>query len=201
MRYLRGTVSTGYGRGSKKLGVPTANLPESQFAENLRSLPTGVYFGWAALEGAAETNNDAGKGAPGGGGSCSGPWKCVANVGYSPTFAGQENAEKIVEGHLIGYDGEDFYGSTMRMLLAGFQRREKKFASFPELVATINKDVGDAAAALDEPRFAVFKADAFFSQPPAGADGEAGSSAVILEAWSTREFQRATEDAARAVAK
>ena len=25
------------------------------------------------------------------------------------------------------------------MLLAGFQRREKKFASFPELVATINK--------------------------------------------------------------
>lgn len=34
-----------------------------------------------------------------------GPWKCVANVGYSPTFAGQENAEKIVEGHLIGYKG------------------------------------------------------------------------------------------------
>lgn len=25
------------------------------------------------------------------------------------------------------------------MLLAGFQRREKKFGSFPELVATINK--------------------------------------------------------------
>lgn len=34
-------VSGGYGRGSKKLGVPTANLPESQFAENLRSIPTG----------------------------------------------------------------------------------------------------------------------------------------------------------------
>lgn len=38
-------VSTGYGRGSKKLGVPTANLPESQFAENLRSLPTGEAEG------------------------------------------------------------------------------------------------------------------------------------------------------------
>ena len=37
-------MSTGYGRGSKKLGVPTANLPESQFAENLRSLPTGEFF-------------------------------------------------------------------------------------------------------------------------------------------------------------
>lgn len=40
-RACNGQVSTGYGRGSKKLGVPTANLPESQFAENLRSLPTG----------------------------------------------------------------------------------------------------------------------------------------------------------------
>lgn len=49
---------------------------------------SGVYFGWAALE------EDEG-----------GPWKCVANVGYSPTFAGEENAEKIVEGHLIGYKG------------------------------------------------------------------------------------------------
>lgn len=37
------------------------------------------------------------------------------------------------------FAGEDFYGRTLRMLLAGFQRREKKFASFPELVATINK--------------------------------------------------------------
>lgn len=42
----------------------------------------------------------------GDGGGVSGPWKCVANVGYSPTFAGQENAEKIVEGHLIGYEGD-----------------------------------------------------------------------------------------------
>ncbi|CAN0546968.1 unnamed protein product, partial [Ectocarpus sp. 12 AP-2014] len=150
-------VSTGYGRGSKKLGVPTANLPESQFAENLRTLPTGVYFGWAALEGAASEEGEEDEGDASGGGGDGGecPWKCIANVGYSPTFAGQENAEKIVEGHLIGYEGarvvassssvilplfcEDFYGRTMRMLLAGFQRREKKFASFPELVATINK--------------------------------------------------------------
>lgn len=35
--------------------------------------------------------------------------------------------------------GEDFYGRYLRMLLVGFQRREKKFASFPELVANINK--------------------------------------------------------------
>lgn len=65
---------------------------------------TGVYFGWAALEGAAEKDKDGEEGAIEGEGG-GGPWKCVANVGYSPTFAGQENAEKIVEGHLIGYEG------------------------------------------------------------------------------------------------
>eukprot|EP00904_Undaria_pinnatifida_P011376 jgi/Undpi1/7369/HiC_scaffold_22.g09842.m1 len=187
VRYLRGTVSTGYGRGSKKLGVPTANLPESQFAENLRSLPTGVYFGWAALEDEEEREKDRVEPKKGDGGGVSGPWKCVANVGYSPTFAGQENAEKIVEGHLIGYEGEDFYGKTMRMLLAGFQRREKKFASFPELVATIKKDVGDASAALDEPRFSSFKTDAFFST--------AGQETSTPDAWATREFVSAMEEA------
>ncbi|CAM9333128.1 unnamed protein product [Pylaiella littoralis] len=212
VRYLRGEVSMGYGRGSKKLGVPTANLPESQFAENLRSLPTGeqildvgwsvrwlvpgVYFGWAALEEADEKD----EGAAGCGG---GPWKCVANVGYSPTFAGQENAEKIVEGHLIGYTGEDFYGRYLRMLLVGFQRREKKFASFPELVANINKDVGDAAKALDEPRFSAFKADAFFDRKVPTADGgEIGSrtSGTSTEAWSTREFESALKEAVGAAA-
>ncbi|CAN0424931.1 unnamed protein product [Discosporangium mesarthrocarpum] len=146
--YLRGEVSNGYGRGSKKLGVPTANLPESQFAERLRSLPAGVYFGWVALEGvgaagaepAATEGPGAGVRPPGAG--VPPPWKCVANVGYSPTFAGAENAEKIVEAHLIGYTGDDFYGKTMRVMLVGFQRPERKFPSFPELVATINKASG-----------------------------------------------------------
>lgn len=57
----------------------------------------GVYFGWASLEAASPHEEGTVK--------VEGPWKCVANVGYSPTFAGQENAEKIVEGHLIGYEG------------------------------------------------------------------------------------------------
>lgn len=65
-----------------------------------------MYFGWAALEGKAEGAKGGEKGTIEGGGSGGGAWKLVANVGYSPTFAGQENAEKIVEGHLIGYTGE-----------------------------------------------------------------------------------------------
>jgi len=130
--YMRGEVATGYGRGGKKLGVPTANLPESLFAESLRDVPAGVYFGWAQVDGVE-----------------GGAKKAVVNVGYSPTFVGEENREKIVEAHLLGKVDQDFYGSEMRLLLAGFLRPEAKFASFPLLLAAIKQDLADAEAALD----------------------------------------------------
>lgn len=39
-------VVTGFGRGSKQMGVPTANLrPDDLFAGPLDELPLGVYFG------------------------------------------------------------------------------------------------------------------------------------------------------------
>ena len=46
---MRGMVASGWGRGGKKLGVPTANLPESLFPQELRDVPTGVYLGWASV--------------------------------------------------------------------------------------------------------------------------------------------------------
>jgi len=46
---LRGEVAAGYGRGSRKLGFPTANLPSSLFGEALADWPAGVYFGFARV--------------------------------------------------------------------------------------------------------------------------------------------------------
>lgn len=46
---------------------------------------------------------------------------------------------RIQNGRPYPLTGGDFYGKNIRMLLMGFQRSEKKFASFPELVAAINK--------------------------------------------------------------
>lgn len=71
--WLQGAVAKGYGRGSKKLGVPTANLPH--FNEQLARAQyrRGVYFGWGRIRG-DPTNS---------------VMPCVANIGISPTFAGQ----------------------------------------------------------------------------------------------------------------
>ena len=58
-----------------------------------------MYVGWAGVRG--------------------GVHKCVCNVGFSPTFTGAENPEKIVEAHILQSFDEDFYGETMRLLLLG----------------------------------------------------------------------------------
>jgi riboflavin kinase len=91
---LRGRVDTGYGRGGKKLGFPTANLPSSLFSQALDTVPNGVYFGWAVIEDPKNIRSDVRMGRN--------TWhKAVVNVGMSPTFVGEENRQKIVEAHLI----------------------------------------------------------------------------------------------------
>ncbi len=116
---LRGPVDEGYGRGGKKLGFPTANLPSSLFADALADVPTGVYVGSASIEEGGGENKGRGRDVV---------HKAVVNVGYSPTFDGEENKEKIVEAHLIIDEGDiegDFYGETMRLSLSGFLRPGK----------------------------------------------------------------------------
>lgn len=48
---LRGTVVKGFGRGSKELGIPTANLDADALAAAgcLEGVEPGVYFGWASV--------------------------------------------------------------------------------------------------------------------------------------------------------
>ena len=129
-----GPVANGYGRGSRKLGIPTANLPCSLFQEQLAELPCGVYVAWAGVRGEIH--------------------KCVCNIGFSPTFAGAENPEKIVEAHIMESFENDFYGEPMRLLLLGFIREERKFSGIDELLATIKADIETARSALDEASFA-----------------------------------------------
>jgi riboflavin kinase len=180
---LRGNVDTGYGRGGKKLGFPTANLPSRLFQDALQDVPTGVYFGWAVLEdstGAKKGRNTY--------------QKAVVNVGYSPTFEGQENTEKIVEAHLIFdqpddetsettsiMEPADFYDETMRLQLHGFLRPEIKFPSFPALIAQIKTDVADAKAALDQETNMLLQSDRFLADAcqTGESDGESETSSWV----------------------
>jgi len=131
-------VQRGYGRGSKKLGFPTANLPEDLFQSTLADVPAGVYSCFAVVGDEPQLVRPA-----------------VANVGYSPTFAEDQNKCKIIEAHLLDRSPNedddspaDFYGMPLTLLLVAFQRPERKFPDFPTLVRNIKNDVRVAADGL-----------------------------------------------------
>ena len=65
----------GFGRGSKELGIPTANFNEKVVDELPKDLETGIYFGWTNLEGEAIVR------------------KAVVSIGYNPFY---ENKTKSV---------------------------------------------------------------------------------------------------------
>lgn len=47
---MEGKVIKGFGRGSKQLGIPTANLPvDDSLTPWIADIESGVYFGWASL--------------------------------------------------------------------------------------------------------------------------------------------------------
>lgn len=48
--FASGEVVKGFGRGSKELGVPTANFPEHVVDELPQEYANGVFYGWAQVE-------------------------------------------------------------------------------------------------------------------------------------------------------
>jgi len=51
---LKGPVVKGFGRGSKELGIPTANLDAELLGDGLADVAPGVYCGWASVGAAVE---------------------------------------------------------------------------------------------------------------------------------------------------
>ncbi|KAF6257480.1 Flavokinase-domain-containing protein [Scenedesmus sp. NREL 46B-D3] len=150
---MEGTVVTGYGRGSRQLGVPTANMDPVPLQQQLQQLPRGVYFGWAQLD------------APG-------DWpaadravhKMVMNVGQRPTVNTGDEAPTVEVHVLHKYSQEEFYGYTIRVVVAGFVRPEIRFSGLPQLLARIKADIGIAKSQLDEPAAAALRVHSSFKR-------------------------------------
>lgn len=132
---LIGTVVRGYGRGSRELGIPTANLDDATLKGSCTfdDLPTGIYWGFARV---------------GNSGVCT----TACSIGYNPTYP--DNSKKTVEPHLIANDdahrhisscGEsvlgDFYGQTLRLTLVGYLRPELPFEGIDKLIQAIKQDI------------------------------------------------------------
>lgn len=71
--YEKGLVVRGFGRGSKKLGIPTANYSQ-EVVDNLpESLENGIYFGYGSVAGGTV-------------------YPMVMSIGWNPTYQNKKRS-------------------------------------------------------------------------------------------------------------
>ncbi|XP_075586006.1 LOW QUALITY PROTEIN: riboflavin kinase [Dermatophagoides farinae] len=158
--FVSSRVIHGFGRGSKKLGCPTANLEHD--AVQKINLESGIYYGFAQLvdppkqqrSTTINNNNDHTNynedlsiyraTSP------SNPiYPTVISFGWNPHF--NDVKQRTLEAHLLHSFDEDFYNSTIRVAICGYIRSERKFNSLEELIDTIKDDIRQTKDALREP--------------------------------------------------
>uniref|UniRef100_A0A8C0ZL70 Riboflavin kinase n=1 Tax=Castor canadensis TaxID=51338 RepID=A0A8C0ZL70_CASCN len=105
--FCRGQVVRGFGRGSKQLGIPTANFPEQVVDSLPADVSTGIYYGWASV-GSGDVH------------------KMVVSIGWNPYY---KNMKKSMETHIMHTFKEDFYGEILNVAIVGYLRPEKNFDS------------------------------------------------------------------------
>ncbi|KAJ3117597.1 riboflavin kinase [Phlyctochytrium bullatum] len=137
---LKGEVSKGFGRGSKELGIPTANLPEPVAEDAGKVLETGIYYGWASV------------------GSSANVWPMVMSFGWNPYY---KNEKRSAEVHILNVFPEDFYGEELRVIVTGYIRPEKNYDSLDALIEDINIDIQVARNSLTRTAYAALKEHTF----------------------------------------
>ncbi|KAG6268456.1 riboflavin kinase [Claviceps purpurea] len=151
---MEGKVIAGFGRGSKELGIPTANLPvDSTQTPWIDAIPSGVYFGYASLQSipsshAESTSSSSGPSAPApvsGIGPEPALFPMVMSIGYNPFY---KNTVRSAEVHILRKFEADFYGAHMRLLIVGFIREEKDYVSREALIEDIEEDCRVARRSL-----------------------------------------------------
>ncbi|KAJ1733651.1 riboflavin kinase [Coemansia sp. BCRC 34490] len=140
---VEGEVVSGFGRGGKQLGIPTANLPEEVVERMLADIPIGVYYGWARVEG------DSGEVRP-----------MVMSLGWNPYF---KNEKRSGEVHIIHKYADDFYGKHMQVAILAYIRPEKDYDSLDALIDDIHTDIRVAVASLARPAYARVRENPFFT--------------------------------------
>ncbi|KAH6894408.1 hypothetical protein B0T10DRAFT_435990 [Thelonectria olida] len=148
---MEGKVISGFGRGSKELGIPTANLPVDD-AETpwIAAIPSGVYFGYASLAlPASHPDHPASSSS-----SAFHVFPMVMSIGYNPFY---KNTIRSAEVHVLHKFTADFYNVPMRLLILGFIREEKDYKSLDALIDDINFDCEVAKNSLARPSWAPSK--------------------------------------------
>ncbi|KAG4410756.1 riboflavin kinase, partial [Cadophora malorum] len=170
---MSGKVVSGFGRGSKELGIPTANIPVDT-TPWINDAESGVYFGWASLllppshpslsSPNPSTTSSESEAQPSTtfttasstliptpsppASALSKGWRLypmVMSIGFNPFY---KNTVRSAEVHVMHKFEADFYGCEMRLVLLGFIRKELDYVSLEALVGDIRMDIEVAGRSL-----------------------------------------------------
>lgn len=135
-----GEIVKGFGRGSKQLGIATANYPPSVVQLLPKNLENGVYYGFASVN-----KEDV--------------HKMVMSIGWNPFY---NNTERSMETHILHNFQRDLYGEELRVCILGYIRPQQNYNTIEELIKAINSDIEYADKNLNDPDYDVFKNHTFF---------------------------------------
>ncbi|KAL3956423.1 hypothetical protein ACCO45_009269 [Purpureocillium lilacinum] len=147
---MEGKVISGFGRGSKELGIPTANLPvDASLTPWIADAKSGVYFGYAALDlPASHPNAAANSSTSNGTADPSSTTTTTTTTTNSSSPPPPSPSSPCAEVHVLHRFAADFYGCHMRLLILGFVREEKDYKSLEALIDDINFDCDVARKSL-----------------------------------------------------
>ncbi|KAG2119020.1 riboflavin kinase [Suillus discolor] len=150
---LSGPVQHGFGRGSKDLGCPTANLPDDSLPPMIDAAETGVYYGYAQVtppEGSSSSLSDQDVRV----------LPMVMSFGWNPFY---NNERRTAEIHIMHKFQTDFYGYDMKALVLGYIRPELHYTSREALIEDIEFDKRVALKSMARPGYEKYMTDPFFT--------------------------------------
>ncbi|KAJ4322339.1 riboflavin kinase [Neodidymelliopsis sp. IMI 364377] len=180
---LRGPVIKGFGRGSRELGIPTANIPLSGLSINGHSdLDSGIYYGFCTLDHSTIPSSTTATSIPSATADTSVPaskssshavadleyasstptssrspvYPTVLSIGYNPYY---KNTTRSIEIHILANFEKDFYGAELSLVILGFIRPEYDYVSKDALVEDIREDIRISQRSLAREAYEKCKAD------------------------------------------
>ncbi|XP_055382325.1 putative riboflavin kinase [Condylostylus longicornis] len=151
--FAAGEIVKGFGRGSKDLGIPTANFPLNVVQNLPPNIETGIYYGFANVD--------------------NGPvHEMVMSIGWNPFF---HNKEKSMETHILHDYNQDLYGCILKVCILGYIRPEKNFDSLDLLINAIKDDIQQAKKLCNLPSNKGYITSNFFKK---GNSSDGGNSVI-----------------------
>jgi riboflavin kinase len=176
-------VVRGFGRGSRELGIPTANLSREDLECSIHfdDLPCGIYWGFAKVE---KGSTPSPENVP----PSSSVYKAAISIGFNPTY---HNTCKTIEPHLIADSSDtmnrhasscgetlfpqNFYDQRIRLSVVGFLREERPFEGLEKLIIAIKNDIKNTECLCEKGEIAQAEKDWVGSDKPVKSDSFAVS--------------------------